>query len=190
MKLTIDLPATLDEIEHFCATCRSLGLLGGYQPDLESFGLIANIDFGDITPTEAPAPAKVERVAKRKAEAAAAPQRVKPGSLSTAKAKSGRGLGEMAETIIDYLRDECDGRFVGNTGDLARTVSPSDVDRCVKTISRLGANGTLRLDKGGVSGRVVAVALPGAKAPAPAPALQSVPTPPVEGLATPAGGWA
>lgn len=48
MRLTIDLPATLDELEHFVSILRSLGLEGHYPPviagdDQDGYELLGEI---------------------------------------------------------------------------------------------------------------------------------------------------
>lgn len=181
MRLSIDLPASLDEVRAFIDGAEILGFDEANFDEATHSIVVAGPIHAPERPSDQP---KAKAPSKPKAKAASWPKAraaSKPGELSN-----------PAKAVLVYLARH--GRHQGTSGELCAKAWPSSPHNAANHIAALDKHGLITTERLG-GHRITAVEITaqghqavGAAEPShlrPAP----VAAPPAAGLATPAGGW-
>lgn len=139
MKLSITLPASVDDLARFVDACRTLDI-GPAALDDESptAALVAtDADEAPVVEPERPALAAKKAPANRKAPAAKAKSK---------RASGGPKGGTIAVAVLTTLAD-ADGMFDGSLQELAEAANPSSVGATVQEIRKLDGLGAVAIDR-------------------------------------------
>lgn len=187
MRLTIDLPATLDELARFIAAAEALDVPDDATPTLAASqqGAALALDLGTAERTERTLPepdpippvladlAAAEKAAPAKAPKAA--KRTNPPKAAAPKTP-GKPTGYLA-AVLDLLADH-GGTWEGSSASLGRAVHPGNPDSGTQTVKNAVKKGLASLTKDGNRVRSVSITRAGYEA------IDRVPTASVNGLAT------
>lgn len=186
IRLTLTLPAPVDELRVFVEACERLGLID-VATDLDTLTMVATL--GQATPTVEAAPpaappapaAKAPKAAKRAAKKAPAKKRAASG-------------GDTAQAIIAALQ-KMGGRWNGSASAFVKHAGLGH--HALNVLPKLAIAGRIRLLKPSPTARVTAIELVDAASnvtalPQPVPRRHPAnPAPlPAGGIKPPSGGWA
>lgn len=184
MRLTLDLPATIDELAAYVEACRLLGM--GTVADDERDG--ATLMAVPLSPAATPT---------------APTRRSDPDPLPSKKGKRAPG-GTIPVAILTTLAD-ADGMFDGSYGELAKVANPSNPASAMPALRQMEKADLIAADRQGRNVKRTAITTKGRAAlakmtdgPTPEPTRRPAPATPaalrpvadLPNLKPPSGGWA
>lgn len=183
MRLTIDLPATLDELARFIAAAEALDVPDDATPSFENTGVgmgAMTLDLGTASHTERdlpePDPIPPVLAAAEKAAPAKAPKAAKRAAKTApAEAKApGKPTGYLA-AVLNLIADH-GGTWEGSAASLGSAVHPANPESGKATVRNAEKKGWVSLTKDGNRVRAVSITRAGYEA------IDRVPTASVSGL--------